>query len=62
MQHKPMTRGKLAKFLCINTKLLNRFIQKENIEAPPRALLTPKVIKEIIRKFNGEDNVSQDVQ
>jgi hypothetical protein len=59
-QYKPMTRGKLTKFLSTNTKFLGRFIQKEQIEVPSRALLTPKVIKEIITKFNGEDNVSKD--
>ena len=62
MQYKPMTRGKLAKFLRTNTKHLGSFIKIEGIEVPPRVLLTPKVIKEIIRKFNGEDNVSQDGQ
>ncbi|MDZ7896618.1 MAG: hypothetical protein U5N85_01110 [Arcicella sp.] len=60
MQNKPMTRGKLAKFLCTNTKFLGKFIQKENIEVPSRALLTPKVIKEIITKFNGEDKMGED--
>jgi hypothetical protein len=59
-QYKPMTRGKLAEHLCTNTKFLSKFIQKENIEVPPRALLTPKVIKEIIIKFNGEDKMGKD--
>lgn len=61
MQYKPMTRGKLAKFLFTNTKKLNRYIMSEGIEVPPRTLLTPKIIAEIIKRFNGEDNVSQDV-
>ena len=62
MNYKPMTRGKLAKFLCISTKKLNNYIISEGIEVAPRALLTPKIIKEIIRRFNGEDKKGEDGQ
>ncbi len=58
MQYKPMTRGKLAKFLCISTITLVRFCKKEGIEIQPRVLLRPELVKLIIKKFNGEGSVS----
>lgn len=61
-QTKPMTRGKLATFLGICTKSLSRFLKKENIEIPPRALLKPKAIVEIIKKYHGEEDGSDIVQ
>lgn len=60
MQYKPMTRGKLAKFLGTYPKMLMRFCKKEGIEIEPRALLRPKLIELIIKKFNGEDDVYKD--
>jgi hypothetical protein len=54
---KPMTRGKLAKFLSTSTKTLKRFIEKEGIEVEPRALLRPHLVALIINRFYGEQRI-----
>ena len=61
MQTKPMTRQNLADRLGICSKTLTRFFKKEGIEIEPRALLRPKLVEIIIKKFSGEDDVSKDV-
>ena len=57
-QYKPMTRGKLAKFLKISTATLIRFCKRKGIEFEPRVLLRPDLVKLIIETFNGTLGVS----
>ena len=51
---KPMTRQQVAETLGICTKTLKRFLEKEGVEIEPRALLRPKLIDFIIRKYHGD--------
>jgi hypothetical protein len=54
---KPMTRQQVAETLGICTKTLKKFLEKESIEIEPRALLRPKLVEIIIKKYHGEDGV-----
>lgn len=49
---KPVTRQQLASYLGICPKTLYRFILKHSIRIESRALIKPKVIQEILQKFN----------
>lgn len=51
----PMTRQQLANYLGICPKTLQRFIIKHSILLEARTLIKPKVIQQIIQKFNDAE-------
>ncbi|PWK17068.1 hypothetical protein LV89_04519 [Arcicella aurantiaca] len=55
---KPMTRHQVAETLGICSKTLSRFFEKEGVKVEPRTLLKPKLVELIIKKYHGEEVVS----